>query len=107
MFICSPTHSTMNSRNFPRRRQSPIGSGLSYAFADTSKISVKNAENNTVTVSGVLCCMFDRYACGVTNFDKRTTTHYNSKAEFQNFWYKQDAGYFNDMNENFVVFFVA
>ena len=83
------------------------GSGQSYAFADTSKISVKNAENNTVTVSGVLCCMFDRYACGVTNFDKRTTTHYNSKAEFQNFWYKQDAGYFNDMNENFVVFFVA
>ena len=83
------------------------GTGTGYSFADTSKISVKNAENDTVTITGVLCCMFDRYACGVTNFDKRTTTHYNSKAEFQNFWYKQDAGYFNDLNENFVVFFVA
>lgn len=83
------------------------GTGTDFSFAETSKISVKNANGDDVTVTGVLGVMFDRYACGITNFDKRTTTHYNAKAEFQNFWYKQDAGYFNDLNENFIVFFVA
>ena len=51
--------------------------------------------------------MFDRDALGVTNLDKRVTTNYNAKAEFFNNYFKFDAGYFNDTNENFVVFFVA
>ena len=51
--------------------------------------------------------MFDRDALGVTNLDRRVTTNYNPKAEFYTNWYKMDAGYFNDTNENFVVFFVA
>ena len=50
--------------------------------------------------------MFDRDALGVCNTDKRVTTNYNAKAEFFNNWYKFDASYFNDTNENFVVFFV-
>ena len=41
------------------------------------------------------------------NFNSRVTTQYNAKAEFTNYFYKRDARYFNDMNENFVVFFVA
>ena len=51
--------------------------------------------------------MFDRDSLGVTNLDRRVTSQYNAKAEFFNNWFKFDAGYFNDMNENFVVFFVA
>ena len=51
--------------------------------------------------------MFDRDALGVTVLNKRITSHYNAKAEFWNNWYKEDAGYFNDYNENFVVFLVA
>lgn len=85
------------------------GSGEGFAFVDASKISVKPASNNakTVTTSGVLAVMFDRDALGVTNMDRRVTTNYNPKAEFWNEWHKMDAGYFNDLNENFVVFFVA
>lgn len=78
-----------------------------YAFANVSKIDVKSASGATVSVSGVLGVMFDRDALGVTNLDKRVTTNYNAKAEFFNNYYKFDAGYFNDTNENFVVFFIA
>lgn len=81
--------------------------GNGYAFADVSKIDVKSASGASISVSGVLGVMFDRDALGVTNLDKRVTTNYNAKAEFFNNYFKFDAGYFNDTNENFVVFFVA
>ena len=82
-------------------------SAYRYAFANVSKIDVKSASGASVSVSGVLGVMFDRDALGVTNLDKRVTTNYNAKAEFFNNYFKFDAGYFNDTNENFVVFFVA
>lgn len=81
--------------------------GKDYAFANVSKIDVKSASGASISVSGVLGVMFDRDALGVTNLDKRVTTNYNAKAEFFNNYFKFDAGYFNDTNENFVVFFVA
>lgn len=86
------------------------GSGKSYAFADVSKINVQIESGNTkkdVTLSGILGVMFDRDALGVCNLDRRVTTNYNPKAEFFSNWYKFDAGYFNDLNENFVMFYVA
>ena len=83
------------------------GSGQDYAFADTSKITIKTADGHIVETSGVLAVMFDRDAMGVCNLDRRVTTNYNAKAEFYNNYYKFDAGYFNDLNENCVVFFVA
>lgn len=81
--------------------------GKDYAFANVSKIDVKSASGATISISGVLGVMFDRDALGVTNSDKRVTTNYNAKAEFFNNYYKFDAAYFNDTNENFVVFFIA
>ena len=81
--------------------------GKDYAFANVSKIDVKSASGKTISIGGVLGVMFDRDALGVTNSDKRVTTNYNAKAEFFNNYYKFDAAYFNDTNENFVVFFIA
>ena len=81
--------------------------GKDYAFANVSKIDVKSASGTTISIGGVLGVMFDRDALGVTNSDKRVTTNYNAKAEFFNNYYKFDAAYFNDTNENFVVFFIA
>lgn len=83
------------------------GSGTGYAFEDTSKISVKTSSGKEVTTSGILGVMFDKWAVGVANLDRRVTTHYNAAAEFYNNFYKMDAGYFNDLNENFLVFFAA
>ena len=83
------------------------GSGTDYAFASTSKIMVKDANGNSTTKTGILAVMFDRDALGVCNKDKRVTTDYNAKAEFYNNFYKFDCEYFNDTNENFVVFYIA
>lgn len=83
------------------------GSGLDYGFESVSAINIKTSSGEDVEASGILGVMFDRDALGVTNLDRRVTTNYNPKAEFYSNWYKFDAGYFNDTNENFVVFFVA
>ena len=83
------------------------GSGDGYNFNSVSAINVNLDSKKNVKTTGILGVMFDREALGVTNMDKRVTTVFNAKAEFFNNFFKFDAGYFNDMNENFVVFFVA
>ena len=83
------------------------GSGQNYEFDSTSAINVKIDASTTVDIDGIVSVMFDRDALGVSNLDRRVTTAYNAKAEFFNNYYKFDAGYFNDTNENFVVFFVS
>lgn len=83
------------------------GSGTSYAFADVSKINVKTASGNVVEQGGILGVMFDRWALGVANIERKVTSQYTMNAEFFTNFYKYKAAYFNDFNENFVVFFVA
>ncbi len=83
------------------------GSGTDYAFDSTSKIDVVTPSGATVTTTGVLGVIFDRDTLGVANLDRRVTTNYNAKAEFWNEYHKADAGYFLDLAENCVVFFVA
>lgn len=86
------------------------GSGKDYSFANVSDIhvNVSDGAGGTVEIvaSGILAVMYDKDAMGVCNSDRRVTTNYNAKAEFYNNFYKYDASYFNDLNENFVVFFV-
>ena len=83
------------------------GSGTDYGFGSTSEIKIKTASGHDVDVTGVVGVMFDRDALGVCNQERKVNTHYNEKASFWNYFYKQFAGYFNDTNENFVVFYVA
>ena len=83
------------------------GSGTDYSFSEVSKIDVKTSNGNNVSLTGILGVIFDRNALGVTNLDRRVTTNYNPKAEFYTNFYKFDAGYYNDLNENMVVFYVA
>ena len=86
------------------------GSGTDYALTSTGIIDIKTASGDTVKVpetAAIIGVMFDRDAVGVANLERRTTTAYNAKAEFYNNWYKMDAGYYNDLNENFVVFFIG
>lgn len=82
------------------------GSGTEYNLQDTTSINVKSSTGEVVEQSGIIGVMFDKEAVGVANVDERVTTNYNPKAEFYTNYYKFDAGYYNDMNENFVVFYV-
>lgn len=84
------------------------GSGAGFDWADTSKIIVTpRGEESPVTINNIVGVMFDRDALGVSNLDRRVTTNWNPKGEFTNNWYKFDAGYFNDFNENGVIFVLA
>ena len=83
------------------------GSGDDYSFESVSSINVKTSSGNVVNMTGIIGAMFDRQALGVSNMSRRVTTNYNPKAEFYTNFYKFDAGYFNDLSENFVVFFIG
>ena len=91
------------------------GNGGDYSFANNSKIHIDVADTDPesvtgkaeVEIDGVLGVMFSRYACGVNQFNRRTQSHFNARGEFFNNWAKVDCNYFNALDENFVVFFVA
>ena len=83
------------------------GCGTTYDFDSVSTVNIKTSVGNVIDVPGVLGVIFDRDALGVTNLDNRVTTNYNPKAEFYTNFYKFDAGYYNDLDENFIVFFVG
>ena len=86
------------------------GCGTNYSFDDISSINVLvNDGSDTpkeVRQTGIIGVLFDRRALGVTNLDRRVTTNYNPKAEFYTNFYKVDCGYFNDLNQNFIVFYM-
>ena len=86
------------------------GSGTTYGFKDTSKIDIAikdGAQTKEVIQTGILGVLFDTSALGVSCQNPRTTTAVNARAEFYTNFNKYDAMYFNDLNENFVVFMIA
>ena len=83
------------------------GSGTDFGFNSVSKIDIKTADGNDVATTGILGVMFDRNALGVCNTQRKVTSQWTPNAEFFTNFYKYKAGFFNDLNENFVVFFVA
>ena len=84
------------------------GTGDDYDFAKTGEIKVNLPSDSTKTVDvmGVIGVLFDEEALGVLNFERYTTSDYNGKAEFTNYWHKQKSCHFIDLNENIVVFFL-
>ena len=82
------------------------GSGENYTFNDTSKIDVKINENTTITETGILAVMYDRDAMGVTITERRGATQRNNKDEYTDYFNKATYGYFNDLSENGIVFYV-
>ena len=83
------------------------GSGTSFAFTDTSKISVKIDGTNEVTQGGIIAVAYDYNAIGITINEPRSTTERNNKDEYTNYYNKATIGCFNDLGENGIVFFIA
>ena len=86
------------------------GSGTSYSFDDTSAIDVSITISDTpkeIKQKGIIGLLFDTAALGVSCMNQRVTSAYNARAEFYTNFTKFDAGFFNDLNENFVVFYIA
>lgn len=86
------------------------GSGTAYDFSSTGTVKATievGATTKAITASGIIGVLFDHEAAGLNQIERRVTSHRNDKAEFTNFFYKEDCGYFNDLNENAVVFYIA
>lgn len=86
------------------------GSGTAYDFSSTGTVKATievGSSTKSITASGIIGVLFDHEAAGLNQVERRVTSHRNDKAEFTNFFYKEDCGYFNDLNENAVVFYIA
>lgn len=84
------------------------GTGTDYSFDSLSSINVSgDGLSNTVSQSGIVALLSDEYAMGICNEHARTNAHHNEAAEFTNYWHKRDARYFNDPDENVVIFYMV
>lgn len=83
------------------------GSGLTFNFDDTSSISVKLSESVTVTQKGIIGMAYDEEAIGVTIDNRKMTSERNNHDEYTNYYSKFDIGYFNDMSENGIIFYMT
>lgn len=91
----------------PNYDEVPYWQGTGTSYEKAGQIDVKTSTGHEVAVTGdILAVLFDREALGVCNDRQRTPMHRNEHAEFVNLWYKADCSYFNDLNENLVVFFI-
>lgn len=81
--------------------------GVDFGMSSASKIDIKTSNNNSVSASGIVAVAFDRDALGVFNKREKVTTDYSGAGDFWTSYYKYRAQYFNDFNEQFVVFYVA
>ena len=96
----------------PNATQVPYwqGSGTGYGLSSVANVHVEipsGASTKEINVGYVLGCAFDEDALMLACLDERTTSSYNAKAEFTNYWRMVECGLFQDNNENFVVFYVA
>ena len=70
-------------------------------------VNIKLGDTVTVNQTGVIAVAYDFEALGVTMKERRTTTERNNKDEYTNYYNKANIGYFNDMSENGIVFYLA
>lgn len=79
-----------------------------FAFADVSKINIKNAniQTDAVEQGGIIAFAHDEDSCGSIIMRRRSASIYNPRAERYNIFEKCDAGYMVDPSENAVVFYV-
>lgn len=86
------------------------GSGTGYGLSSVANVHVEipvSGSTKEISVGYVLGAAFDEDALMLACLEERTTSNYNAKAEFTNYWRKVECGLFQDTNENFIVFYVA
>ena len=106
-FLESDTYHN-NLVSLPRYESVPYwqGSGTDFAFASTSAINIKLDESTTVSKSGIIAVAYDYNAMGVTLTERRAASQRNDKDEYTDYFNKATFGYFNDMSENGIVFYI-
>ena len=69
-----------------------------------SSIKVVDTDADTVTQSGILGVLFDKDAVAACNEDPEVRSQYNADGNFTNYFYTYDCSYYNDFDENSIVY---
>ena len=87
------------------KRTSP---GL-WTFENTSHIIVENYNSGSAEaheVNGVVALLADYEAMGTTIQNMSTSSMYNPRRKFTNYFMQADLGYYNDLSENGIIFYI-
>lgn len=74
------------------------------SLADRSGINVTTSNGNVVVRNNIIGVLFDRDAAMICNEAPDVRTQYNPDGNFTNFFYCADCSYYNDFDENCIVF---
>ena len=80
--------------------------GQNGLLEDTTLVNITTSSGNIVKQKYIIGFIFDHAALGVMVNRKGSQAFYNPKYEVTQKWEKADYGYFNDMSENGVVFYL-
>lgn len=80
------------------------GVGTAMTLTDRSTINVKTTGGNVVNKSNLIGLLFDRDAAMVCNEDPEVRSQYNPDGNFTNYFYCYDCSFFNDFDENAIIY---
>ena len=80
------------------------GTSTTMGIDTRSAINVVDTDNDSVVQSGIIGVLFDRDAVAACNEDPETRSQYNADGNFTNYFYTYDCSYYNDFDENSVVY---
>ena len=92
------------------RKQSGGSADALTARASVNAKAVVDGESGTpgsaqiVTIGNLVGVLFDRDAAMICNEDPEVRSQYNADGNFTNFFYNYDCSYYNDFDENAIVF---
>ena len=80
------------------------GTGGTMDLADRSALYITTTEDHAISRNAILGVLFDRDAVMICNDDPEVRANYNADGNFTNFLYCADCSYYNDFDENGIVY---
>lgn len=80
------------------------GTGTDMGLAARSALKITTSGGQTVDKSGIIGILFDRDGIMACNEDPEVRSQYNADGNFTNFFYCYDASFYNDTDENGIIY---
>ena len=80
------------------------GTGTTMSIADRSTLKITTSGGQTVNQANIVGLLFDRDGIMACNEDPEVRSQYNADGNFTNYFYCYDASFYNDFDENGIVY---